>query len=168
MTGLDWIILSALVLFTLNGYRIGLVKQLFIVVRIFASYYIARLYAKDLAPFLVSHVLTYSQSSIVNSLGYAIAFALLFLVAFTVLKIVGSFATGFMKLPILSFVNKLAGAAAGLVFVVAAGSIIMHILFLMQVPALKSTIAHSLLAHSLLTIQLWPLHGPPLQALPMV
>lgn len=187
MTGLDWVLTTALILFAWNGYRVGLVKQLFRVVGVFLSYLVAKTYAPLLSPYLIQYIPTlhpkaetpllgiqgtgasdlyiYSntikqsatnslQQVAAGSLGYALSFALLFLITYIVIRVAATFMNGIASLPILSFFNKTIGALAGVVFVVILESVVLHILMILPFPTAHQWIGSSGLAHSLLDIHL--------------
>lgn len=123
---LDLIIVIIVVLGGWNGYRIGLFRQ---VTRLFGAI-IAYGVALWLRPYLtpvVNHLIQNSKwsppqtgvfSLFLGNLSGAIAFTVIFLVAFVILRYAAGLLDALFSLPILSTLNRLTGMIAGLVLAI--------------------------------------------------
>lgn len=145
---LDFILLLILLLGALNGYRLGFIRE---VTRLFGgliAYVIAYRFGPDVAPLLkhfkwASKPPTGLVGDLFGNFSGAIAFLVVFLVAFIVLRYAAGLLDALFSLPVLSFVNRLAGLVAGLLLAglfIYIATLIMHYI---SNPGLQFQLRHS-------------------------
>ncbi|MDQ0188760.1 CvpA family protein [Alicyclobacillus cycloheptanicus] len=121
MNGVDIVIVIIVALGALNGYRTGFVRQ---ITRLFGAV-IAYFLSVWLRPYVAPAIEPFVRQMHVPSAGAlgfwlgdwsgVIAFALVFVVTFFLLRFASGLIDALFSLPVLSTLNRLAGLAAGLV-----------------------------------------------------
>jgi uncharacterized membrane protein required for colicin V production len=158
---LDWLLAVFLLLSALNGWRSGMVRQIVSLVSLFLAYFIAKSFYKLLLP-LVSTFIPVPKMAPDNPLRLipgldmegnlhgAIAFLILFVLAFLALRVLGSILDLLAKLPGLSLVNRFAGLVVGFVLAVVVAAIIVNVIALLPYEGVQNAMTHSQLAEVLL------------------
>lgn len=158
--GLDLIFVAILVLGALNGYRLGVIRQvtrLFgVVIAYFVSFWL-RPYVAPVIRHLHLFAQTSSKASVTNylfgNLSDAIAFGAVFIVTFLLLRYAVGLLDALFSLPVLSFFNHLVGMVAGLLFAFVFVYVIALILHDVNTPSIQYQVDHSTLTHWLLGIK---------------
>jgi uncharacterized membrane protein required for colicin V production len=158
MNILDVIILILLLVSVWRGYRQGLVGQLVRLASFIVSFVVAFIYyrpfAAQLAEWLPLSKLKVSGSFgavagaplVQHALYNIVAFALLAFVAGAVVRLIGGLLEGIADLPVLSIVNRLAGAVIGFVKIGLVLFLILAVASVLPVPTIQQTLNHSLFA----------------------
>ncbi|BCJ88097.1 CvpA family protein [Effusibacillus dendaii] len=171
MTTADIILSLLLLLFVWNGYRTGLVQQIVGFVGVFAGYWVAKTYSPNVTPLLqqLGGNVLMSSSSVQKTVdsgmapliaplmqnGYGVlAFILLFAVTVLVIRIVGRFLGIFVRLPGLSFLNRVSGLVVGLVIGVLVLVLVVNVGAFLPVDAVQTALQKSQIAHALQQAQI--------------
>lgn len=123
---LDLIIVGIIALGGWNGYRTGLIRQIMrlfgAVIAYFLSLWLKPYVAPTVATFLQRHYTAGNTSGVLGlylgDLSGAIAFGLVFVVTFLLLRYAMGLVDALFQLPILSTVNRLAGLVVGLILAI--------------------------------------------------
>ncbi len=123
---LDLIIVGIIALGGWNGYRTGLIRQIMrlfgAVIAYFLSLWLKPYVAPTVATFLQRHYTAGNTSGVLGlylgDLSGAIAFGLVFVVTFLLLRYAIGLVDALFQLPILSTVNRLAGLVVGLILAI--------------------------------------------------
>lgn len=149
MDVIDLIIVLVLTLGGWNGYRTGLLRQL---TRLFGTV-IAYVFALWLRPYVAPVVRTWlplhtqNQSGLltpwIGNIDNGIAFALVFIVSFFLLRYAAGLLDALFSLPVLSTVNRLAGLVVGLALAVVFVYVITLLLHYVNDPRLQLQLQNS-------------------------
>lgn len=150
---LDIIFVIIIALGGINGYRLGLVRQ---VTRLFGAviaYFVSYWLRPYVAPVIRNmHLFSHArQGTIANALfgdlSGAIAFGLIFLVTFLLLRYAAGLIDALFSLPVLSFINRFLGLVAGVALAVIFVYILSLILHYVHTPSITHQMSHSAIAH---------------------
>ncbi|MFB5192076.1 CvpA family protein [Alicyclobacillus fastidiosus] len=150
---LDLIFLAIIVLGGMNGYRLGVVRQ---VTRLFGAviaYFVSYWLRPYVAPVIQNlHLFSQSKQStavdfIMGDLSGALAFGLVFVVTFLLLRYAAGLLDALFRLPVLSFLNRMVGLVAGVALAVVFVFVVALILHYINTPWIQSQMSHSGLAH---------------------
>lgn len=94
-------------------------------------------------PFVVFFGPQPSQGDVATAIASAISFGIVFYLSLLVIRYVGYMLNTVMSLPVLSFVNRLAGLAAGFAIAIALIAVLLSILSYVPASPLKEQLAHS-------------------------
>ena len=97
-----------LLLFTINGFRKGLIKEITRLIGLFLSCIIASRYHIELIPFIEEYFIN-------EKVIYIIAFLIIFFIAFIVINILSSLIQKFFEIIYLGWLNKLLGSLLGFI-----------------------------------------------------
>lgn len=155
MTGfdlLDLIFVAVFFLGGLNGYRLGFIRQvtrLFgAVIAYFVSYWLRPYVAPVIRQLhLPAQPQTGMASLLVGDLSGAIAFGLVFLLTFLLLRYAAGLLDALFSLPVLSFVNRVVGLVGGVALSVVFVYIACLILHYVNAPSIQHQVAHSSIFH---------------------
>lgn len=163
----DWIILAVLLFSAWDGYRTGLISQLVRLLGTVLAYVSAWQFHAALVPPIKRWILdnalknahTLQTVPIVNllssggnmnqlgaTIANVIAFGIVFYVSLLVIRYLGHLLNSVFHLPGLSFINRMAGLAAGIVVAVLLIAVLINFAAYIPVPALKAQISHSALS----------------------
>jgi len=144
MDVLDLVVVCILVLGAWNGYRLGLIRQLIRLFGVVISYFVALWLRPYAAPIVASlHIVpqpTGLLHLLLGDVNNAIAFAVVFVLAFIVLRYGAGLVDTLFRLPLLSTLNRLSGLVAGLALAVA--SVYVASLLAQYIP--NATLQHQL------------------------
>lgn len=163
MNWLDILIIIIVVLFTIRGYREGLVKQLINLFGFIISLFVAYYYYDKLAPYLVelipapnfdsSSFYFITQNFDLEAMYYnAIAFIIVFIIAKILLSILLVIIDQIAKLPGLAAVNRLAGAIIGFIQSAIILAIIVYFASIMPWEQVQSAINESSIASNFISM----------------
>ncbi|EJY56295.1 Colicin V production protein [Alicyclobacillus hesperidum URH17-3-68] len=151
---LDLIFAAIIVLGAINGYRLGLIRQ---VTRLFGAiiaYFVSYWLRPYVAPVIAHlHIGTQVQekggiaSLLFSNLSGAIAFGLVFILTFLLLRYAAGLLDALFSLPVLSFVNRLAGLIAGVALAIIFVYVIGLILHYVNTPSIQHQVNHSAIVH---------------------
>lgn len=147
---LDIIFLCVVGLGAVNGYRLGFVRQ---VTRLFGAviaYFVSYWLRPYVAP-VIRHLHPFSQqtapgtmaSRLFGDLSGAIAFGLIFVVTFLLLRYAAGLIDALFSLPILSFVNRFVGLIAGVALSTIFVYVVILILHYVHQPWIEYEMNHS-------------------------
>lgn len=149
MDVLDLIIVLVIALGGWNGYRTGLFRQ---ITRLFGTV-IAYVLALTLRPYVSPMVRTWipvnpqGNSGLLapwlGSIDNAVAFALVFIVSFFLLRYAAGLLDTLFSLPVLSTLNRLAGLAAGLALAIVFVYVVTLLLHYVNTPQLQNQLQNS-------------------------
>ncbi|HEU4963745.1 MAG TPA: CvpA family protein [Bacilli bacterium] len=168
---IDWIIIGAILLCAINGWRNGLIRQLVSVVALFVAFFFSKNWYWVLTP-LVAKVVPeptwapdnpLSGISLTQRLQEGVAFLIMFLLVFFVVKLIGLLLDWVANLPGLSVLNRVSGLVLGAVFAILTAAVLVQVLNMLPYEQLQQGIAASKLAQTLLTR--FDFFGPVLQTL---
>lgn len=148
----DFIFLGIVLLGAINGYRLGFVRQ---VTRLFGAviaYFVSYWLRPYVAP-VIRSVHPFSQQSapgtmatvLFGDLSGAIAFGLVFLVTFLLLRYAAGLIDALFSLPVLSFVNRFVGLMTGVALSMIFVYIVILILHYVHQPWVQHEMSHSTL-----------------------
>lgn len=149
---LDLIFAAIVLLGAINGYRIGFVRQ---VTRLFGAviaYFVSYWLRPYIAPVIRNlHIENHVKSSgvaslVLGDLSGAIAFGLVFLVTFLLLRYAAGLLDALFSLPVLSLVNRLVGLVAGVLLSAIFVYVVALILHYVNTPVIQHQVAHSALS----------------------
>ncbi len=147
MNTLDYIMIGLVLLGGWNGYRAGMVKQLTRLFGVVIAYALARYLRPYLTPVLEQmHIITQPQGAIgllFGNVDGAIAFGIIFIVAWLLLRYGAGLLDTLFHLPGLSLLNRLAGFIIGLVIVIVFLYIASLLAQYIPSPALQTALKHS-------------------------
>lgn len=150
MDALDWILLAVVALGAWNGYRTGFVRQITRLFGAVIAYAVSLWLRPHLSPIIEKmHILPeHSQGMVGTVLGNfsgAVAFTLVFIVTFFLLRYAAGLIDALFSLPVLSSFNRLVGLVAGVllaIIFVYVGTAILHYI---NDPKLQVQLAHSVI-----------------------
>ncbi|WAH38407.1 CvpA family protein [Alicyclobacillus dauci] len=149
---LDIIFIAVIALGAINGYRLGFVRQ---VTRLFGAviaYFVSYWLRPYVAPVvenmhLFSHL---PQSAVANTLfgnlSGAIAFGVVFIVTFLLLRYAAGLIDALFSLPVLSFVNRTVGLVAGVALAVIFVYVVSLIMHYVNTPGVQHLVNQSRIA----------------------
>ncbi|SHJ56788.1 membrane protein required for colicin V production [Alicyclobacillus tolerans] len=148
LDALDIIMLLVLLLGAWNGYRTGFIRQ---VTRLFGgiiAYAVSYWLRPYVAPVIEKwHILPNIPqgfaTEIFGNLSGAVAFLLIFVVTYLILRYAAGLLETLFSLPVLSFINRLAGLAAGILLTLLFLYIAVLVLHYIHNPALQAQLRHS-------------------------
>lgn len=150
---LDIIFAVIVILGGMNGYRIGFVRQvtrLFgAVIAYFVSYWLRPYVAPVIKGLHIGGQLKTNgvASLVLGNLSGAIAFGLVFLVTFLLLRYAAGLLDALFSLPVLSFINRFVGLLAGVLLSAVFIYVIALILHYVNTPVIQHQVAHSAISH---------------------
>lgn len=171
---IDWIIIGGILLSAINGWRNGLIRQVVSIVALFVAYFFTKNWYWLLTP-LVSKVVpqpTIAPDSafagipgihLAERLQNGIAFLLMFVAVFFLVKLLGLLLDWVANLPGLSVLNRVSGLLLGGVFAILISAVVVQVLDLLPYDRLQAALASSKLAQTL--IAEFAFFGPSLQSL---
>jgi uncharacterized membrane protein required for colicin V production len=152
---LDLILVIIILLGALNGYRTGFIRQ---VLRLFGGV-IAYFVSWWLRPYLIPLVSPFVQKwgilpkngtvlaqTTYGGLSGAIAFGLVFIVSFLMFRYAAALIDAVFRLPILSFINRVCGLAAGILLSLIFVDVALYVLSEIHTNTLTYQMQHSMLA----------------------
>ncbi|WP_169713609.1 CvpA family protein [Paludifilum halophilum] len=140
MSIMDGIIVFLIVGGLIQGYRKGLIKEAASLISVLLALFVAYRYSGDIAPILRENVPwpdSWGSEGMIGllpveqALSTVLAFVLLFIVTKILVSTVASVLTGIASLPILAQINRIGGAAFGLVKVLLVVMIAVNLLQLL-------------------------------------
>ncbi|EPZ42114.1 CvpA family protein [Alicyclobacillus acidoterrestris] len=149
---LDFIFFGVIALGGVNGYRLGVVRQ---VTRLFGAviaYFVSYWLRPYVAPVIQNmHVFSNAAkpsaaSFLFGNLSGAIAFGLVFLVTFLLLRYAAGLLDALFSLPVLSFVNRMVGLVAGVALAILFVFVVAMILHYVNTPVIQQQLNHSSVA----------------------
>lgn len=158
---IDLIIGAFVILSGINGWRTGLIRQIVSLVAVFLAWLIAKTSSHLLVPWIqgwfpVPEMAPENPLRLIPGLDVAagvhgaVAFVLLFVVAFLAIKLLGSLLDLIAKLPGLSILNRLGGVGLGLLLSVLIAGILVHVLAFLPYDGLQWALQDSEIAQVLL------------------
>lgn len=163
----DWVIVAILLFSAWDGYRTGLVSQLVRFLGTVIAYVSAWQFHGLLTPTLerwlratvLKHMHTPSAAPALNlfntgntmgTLAFAIAsalsFGIVFYISLVIIRFAGHLLGALFSLPVLSFVNRLAGLAVGVVIAFLLIAVLISVASYLPMSQVKTQIHHSALA----------------------
>ena len=152
---LDLALAAVLLLGAVNGYRLGLVRQ---VMRLFGGViaYLVSYWARPYVAPAIAHLGLPSGASpsplasfVLGNLSGAISFAVVFLVVFLMLRYAAGLVDALFSLPVLSALNRMAGLLAGLLLSAVFVYVIALVLPYVRTPAVERQVARSAICRAL-------------------
>lgn len=153
---LDLIFAAVFLLGGINGYRLGFVRQ---VTRLFGAviaYFVSYWLRPYVAPVIRNlHITAHSKPNgiatmLFGDLSGAIAFGLVFIVTFLLLRYAAGLLDALFSLPVLSFLNRMVGLITGVALAVVFVYVISLILHYVNTKGIQYQMNHSSLVHWLL------------------
>jgi len=130
-----------------NGYRTGLVRQITRLFGAVIAYFLSMWLRPYVAPVIRNLHFVPKQQGVVGmflgDMSDAIAFGLVFIVTFLLLRYAAGLLDALFSLPVLSFFNRLTGLAAGVIFSVLFLYIVTLIMHYMGNPSVQHQLSHS-------------------------
>jgi uncharacterized membrane protein required for colicin V production len=163
---LDLIFVGIIVLGGWNGYRTGLIRQIMrlfgAVIAYFLSLWLKPYVAPAVATFLQRHQTAVHTPAVLGlflgDLSGAIAFGLVFVVTFLLLRYAIGLVDALFQLPILSTVNRLAGLVVGLILAIVFVFVATLVAGYVNNDWLQTQLHHSSFVHWL-SVQQWSQWG---------
>lgn len=164
MNWLDLLLLAVVVFFAFAGWQKGLVRQLFDVAGVIASYLVALRYGNEFILWLDSFLplglwfnqllpqMTAQGINLADVIVRIIGFALLFGAVTFIFRFAGNIAHHIFSLPILGLLNGLAGMVLGGIKGILLGIIIVGLMTLVGTPFFVQALSDSSLAATLLSV----------------
>lgn len=158
----DIIIGCGILLAAGNGWRNGLVKQIVSLVGAFLAFFLARSLHDTFAPVIAQFVPMPTLSAdnplhlipglnLEEQLHSGIAFIVLFVLIFLVIKLAGTVLDMIAKLPGLSIMNRVSGLLLGTILGVVVAAVLVNVLAMLPYDALQAALDGSQLAQQLMT-----------------
>ncbi|SFS72693.1 CvpA family protein [Marininema halotolerans] len=157
---LDWIILLLVLGGVVQGYRKGLIKEVASLIGVILAVYIAWKFSGDLAPTLAK-IVPLPDSWTAGAAGLlsldtvvysTLAFILLFFITKMAVSMIASFLTQITRVPVLSQLNGVGGAALGLLKAFLITMVIVNLLHLAPWENGKKAVQDSALGKAILDV----------------
>ncbi|NLZ94007.1 MAG: CvpA family protein [Firmicutes bacterium] len=164
MNWLDFLLLIVIIFFAFTGWQKGLVRQLFDVAGVIASYFVALNYGNEFILWLNNYLplsrilsqwlpqLAAQGINLADVVARLIGFALLFSAVTFIFRFAGNIAHHIFSLPVLGLLNGLTGMFLGAVKGIFLGVFIIGIATLVGTPFFAQALAESSLAGIVLSI----------------
>ncbi|WP_093292659.1 CvpA family protein [Thermoactinomyces sp. DSM 45892] len=159
MNWIDMILLLAITAACFQGYRQGLVRQVFAllgtIVSIYLAYKLSGPFAQTISgwfPGIVPETGVWGLFPVSNFVYSFLAFVVIFLVARAIFRLIGGVAGNIAKIPVLSAVNQTGGLVFGFLRMAILLVLVVNVFSFVPVPNVHNKVQDSFLSQQILAI----------------